>query len=161
MERTPIEEQIELHDTITGVYNLLFADNLDADEIDLYYIDSEHVEAEIELPHIGINRTDWEEEWAPERKVEVLLHEFAHVEEGPDEADHGPRFYDRLADLTMTAESKQDELESLFGTSLDFEQIHEHIVESVNEYTIEADVDTIEGRRQVLRQELSAPYTTQ
>jgi isocitrate dehydrogenase len=160
MERVPIEEQIELHDIVTEVYNLLFVDDLEPDEIDLYYIESEHVEAEIELPYIGINRKNWEE-WAPERKLEVLLHEFAHVEEEPDEPDHGQRFYERLAALTLTAESKQGEIETIFGTNFDFEQIHEHIIESVNEYTIEDEIDTIEGRRQVLREELSAPYTTQ
>ncbi|MXR39871.1 hypothetical protein GRX01_00645 [Halobaculum sp. WSA2] len=160
MERTQIEERTELHDIVTGVYDLLFPDDLDSDEIDLYYIDSEHVEAEIEFPYIGINRADWEREWTAERKLEVLLHEFAHVEEGPDEADHGPRFYDRLADLTTTAEAKQEGIEAVFGTSLDFERIHGHIIESVNEYTIETASDTIEGRRRVLRQELSDPSTT-
>lgn len=160
MERTPIEERTELHEIVTGVYNLLFADHLAPTDIDLYYIDSEHVEAEIELPAIGINRTEWHDEWVPERKLEVLLHEFAHVEEGPDESDHGPAFYDRLADLTTTAESKQEEFEALLGTPLDFEQIHAHIIDSVNEYTIEADIDSIEGRRMVLREELSAPYST-
>lgn len=161
MERIPIEERIELHDTIAGLYNLLFADDIVPDEIELYEIESEYVEAEIELPSIGINRADWEEEWTPERRIEVLLHEFAHIEEDPDEPDHGPRFYDRLADLARIAETHQSEIETLFGTELDFERIHEHIIGSINEWTIEADIDTVEGRRQVVRKALFAADAAQ
>lgn len=158
MERIPIEEPNDLHDIVIGVYNVLFADDLEADDINLYYIESEHVEAEIELPHIGINRDDWEE-WSVERKLEVLLHEFGHVEEAEGEPDHGHEFYDRLAELTQIAHDHQEELKALFDTDIDFEEIHDHIVESVNEYTIEVETDSIEGRRQVLREELSTPDT--
>ncbi len=158
MERIPIEEPGDLHDIVVGVYNVLFADDLEPDDIDLYYIDSEHVEAEIELPYIGLNRDDWQA-WSVERKLEVLLHEFAHVEEADDEPDHGSAFYDRLAELTRIAHDHREAIETLFDTSIDFEQIHDHIVDSVNEYTIEVETDSVEGRRQVLREELSTAGT--
>jgi len=45
-------------------------------------------------------------------------------------------------------------MEALFDTEIDFEEIYRHIVDSVNEYTV--DVGTVEGRQQVLREELSA-----
>lgn len=158
MERIPIEEPTALHDTVIGVYNVLFADELSPADINLYYIESEHVEAEIELPYIGLNRDDWAE-WSVERKLEVLLHEFAHVEEAPDEPDHGTEFYDRLAELTQIAHEHQAEIQAVFDTEIDFEAIHDHIVESVNEYTIEVETDSVEGRRQVLREELSTADT--
>lgn len=154
MERIALESRTELHDVVTGVYNLLFTDEVTPEDVDLYYIESEYVEAEIELPYIGINRKDWETEWSPERKIEVLLHEFAHVEEGPNEPDHGEEFYDRLAELTAVAEDHRDEFSELFGTEIEFDKIYQHIVDSVNEYTVDA--DTVEGRQQVLREELSA-----
>lgn len=154
MERTPLDYPSELHDTVAGVYNILFAEELAPDELNLYYIESEHVEAEIEFPYIGINRTEWESEWSVERKIEVLLHEFAHVEEGPDEPDHGEEFYDRLSELAAIAADHRAEMEELFGTEIEFDEIYQHIVDSVNEYTV--DVDTVEGRQQVLREELTA-----
>jgi len=154
MERTSLDPPSELHDAVTGVYNILFADELAPEDIDLYSIDSEYVEAEIDMPHIGINRADWENEWSVERKIEVLLHEFAHVEEGPNEPDHGEEFYQRLSELAVVAADHHPEMEALFDTETDFEEIYRHIVDSVNEYTV--DVGTVEGRQQVLREELSA-----
>lgn len=161
MERVAIEEPTELHDLVTGVYNLVFAADRQPDEFELYYIESEHVEAEIELPHLGLNRAAWETEWTAERKLEVLLHELAHVEEGPDEPDHGPRFYQRLTDLTRSAQSHRAELETLFGTGLDFEEVHEHVVDSVNEYTVENHIDSVEERQRALRETLSVADTAQ
>lgn len=152
MERIPIEERTDLHEVVTGGYNLVFEDEIRPDNIDLYAIESEHVEAEIELPYIGINREEWEDEWSVERKLEVLLHEFAHIDETEDEPDHGPRFYNRLADLTEIAEAHQSELETLFGTSIDFRTVHQHIVDSVNEYTVETDIEGVEDRQSDLRE---------
>ena len=154
MERIPIEERTGLHDLVAGVYNIVFEDDLHPAEIDLYYIDSEHVEAEIELPYIGLNRAAWEERWTPERKLEVLLHELAHVEEGPDEPDHGPQFYRRLAELARIIAAHRSEIESLFDAPIDFDLVYEHVVDSVNEYTVERDIDSVEQRQRVLREEL-------
>ncbi|MFB6300773.1 MAG: hypothetical protein ABEH65_10975 [Halobacteriales archaeon] len=157
MERTPIEGRTELHDIVVGLYNIVFADELEPEDIDLYYIESEYVEAEIQLPYIGVNRKQWEEEWSAERKLEVLLHEFAHIEEAEDELDHEPTFYDRLVELSQIAESHRSAVEDLFGTSIDFESVHRHIIDSVNEYTVESDLDDVETRQEVLREEFGLP----
>lgn len=151
MERTPLEEHTELHDIVTGLYNLVFEDDLRSNELRLYDIESEYVEAEIDFPYIGINRRKWAE-WSPERRLEVLLHEFAHVEEGEDDLDHDPAFYERLTDLATVAQAHGSAVEALFGASLDFEEAREHIVDSVNEYTIEPEIDSVETRRCVLRE---------
>ena len=87
--------------------------------------------------------------------LEVLLHEFAHIEESPDELDHGNEFYQRLAELTMIAESNKTEFEGLFGTSLDFSEVYEYVVDSVNEYTVESEIDSVEERQSALRKKLS------
>lgn len=160
MERIPLEGPSDLHKLITGFHNLLFADELAPDEIEVYFIDSEYVEAEIDLPHIGLNKKEWEADWSNERKIEVLLHEFAHIEEGPDEPDHGAAFYERLAELTTIAEQNHGALEDLFGADLDFDEVRAHIVDSVNEYTVESDTDTVTDRKRTLRQKLSTVDTT-
>lgn len=151
MERIPLDGETDLHAVVTGGYNLVFEDELQPDAIELYAIESEHVEAEIDLPAIGINRHEWEHEWSAERKLEVLLHEFAHIEETADEPDHGPRFYERLAALTAIAEAHQSEFEALFGTSIEFRDVHRHILGSVNEYTIASDIDSVDHRLRALR----------
>jgi len=152
MERIEITEYTDLHDVVVGLYNLLFDETLDWDDLKLYYIESDYVEAEIFLPSVGINRQDWEDDWSPERKLEVLLHEFAHVEEGEDEPDHGSAFYARLVDLAESAAEHHSEIDSLFESDLDFEEVRQHLIDSVNEHTIEADSDTIERRKAALNE---------
>ena len=155
MERSPIDEPAAIYDLIRGVYNLVMPDGPSSAALSLYYIDSEHVEAEVEYPLLGVNRRAWNEIWTPERKLEVLLHEFAHIEEGPGERDHGPLFYHRLSELTWLAEDHQSELEELFGVPLDFSEVRDHVVDSVNEYTVEPEVESVEGRQNALREQLS------
>jgi isocitrate dehydrogenase len=152
MERIPSAEATELYDTVAGVYAIVFDADVAAGDIELYDIDSAYVEAEIDMPYIGINHDDWTTEWSPERRLEVLLHEFAHVEESADEPDHGPAFYDRLVDLTTTAEQNIDAIEALFDAVIDLEELEFHIIESVNEYTIETDIESPRRRRQALRE---------
>lgn len=156
MERTSIEDGTALYDLVVGVYNLVFPDAITVDDIDLYWIDSGRVEAEIEFPALGLNRKAWNETWTPERQLEVLLHEFAHIEEGPGEHDHGPLFYHRLSELTWLAQDHQAELEALFGVGLDFDAVREHVVDSVNEHTVEAAVDSIADRQDALREEFAS-----
>jgi len=157
MQRRPIEGRTGLHDVVTGVYEVVFEEDLRPDDVALYAIESPHVEAEIEFPHIGINRRQWTEEWSPERRLEVLLHEFAHVEEAPDELDHDPAFYERLMALAENAAANREEVEALFDAAIDFRAVKRHIVDSVNEYTIESHIDTVADRQAVLRDELALP----
>jgi isocitrate dehydrogenase len=157
MERKPIDDPTPMHDVVTGVYGLVFEDDLRPHDVELYAIESSHVEAEIEFPSIGINRRQWTEEWSPERKLEVLLHEFAHVEEAEDDLDHDPAFYRRLTELADNAVDHRSEMEALFDASLDFRRLHAHIVDSVNEYTIEPDIDSVACRRDNLRETFDLP----
>lgn len=155
MERTSVDEGTELHDTVTRAYELIYGDDTHVDTLEVYAIESEYVEAEVRLPHIGFNREQWENEWSVERKIEVILHEFAHIEETDDEPDHGPAFYERLAELADIAESKGAAWEDLFGSPIDFQSVHEHIVDSVNEYTVETDIEAVEDRQDHLRDTFS------
>jgi isocitrate dehydrogenase len=157
MQRQPIEGYTGLHDVVTGVYEVVFEEDLRPDDVELYAIESPHVEAEIEFPSIGINRRQWTEEWSPERRLEVLLHEFAHVEEAPDELDHDPAFYERLMALAENAADNAETVETLFDAAIDFRAVKRHIVDSVNEYTIESHIDTVADRQAVLRDELALP----
>lgn len=155
MERVPIDGPTELHGVVCGLYELLFPGDPRAIALELYDVRSDYVEAEIEFPSLGINRRKWEA-WSPERRLEVILHEFAHVGEGTDELDHDPRFYERLTALAARAEAHGDEIEALFGASLDFEEVREFIVDSVNEHTVEPAIEGVEDRRDVLREEFDA-----
>lgn len=150
MQRRPIEGRTGLHDVVTGVFSVVFGEDLQPDDVALYAIESPHVEAEIEFPYIGINRRQWSEEWSPERKLEVLLHEFAHVEEAEDELDHDPAFYERLMALAENAAANAEAVEGLFDAPIDFRVVKRHIVDSVNEHTIESHLDTVDGRREAL-----------
>lgn len=151
MDRIPSDTASDIHDAVAGVYAIVFDEEVESGDIELYDIDSAYVEAEIDMPYIGINRDEWETDWSPERRLEVLLHEFAHVEETEAEPDHGPAFYDRLIELTTIAERNQGDIEALFGTEIDFDEVQEHIVESVNEYTVETDIENVGTRRRALR----------
>jgi len=156
MQRRPIEGRTGLHDVVTGVYEVVFEEDLRPD-VALCAIESPHVEAGIEFPHIGINRRQWTEEWPPERKLEVLLHEFAHVEEAPDELDHDPAFHERLLSLAEAAANDAAAIEALFDAPIDFRAVRRHIVDSVNEYTIESHIDTVAERRADLRDWFALP----
>jgi isocitrate dehydrogenase len=105
------------------------------------------VEAEIYLPSVGINFRYWRL-WSVERRIEVLLHELAHVENYED--DHAPAFYERLVELVEIAEDRRPDLEASFGTSIDFDLVKRHVVESVHEYVIERDIDTVAERRRAV-----------
>lgn len=157
MQRRPIEGRTGLHDVVAGVYSVVFDEDLCPDDLALYAIDSPHVEAEIEFPYIGINRRQWTEEWTPERKLEVLLHEFAHVEEAEDELDHDPAFYDRLMTLAENAAANREAVEALFDAPIDFRTVQQHVVDSVNESTIEPHIDTVAERRAALRDAFALP----
>lgn len=152
MDRIPLEAPSSLHDLVAGLYNVVFGERLQPGDIELYDVDSEYVEAEVLFPYVGVNLTAWEDDWSPERRLEVLLHEFAHVQEAAGEPDHGPAFYARLADLTATAEAYRAEIAGLFGTQLDFEDVREHVVDSVNEWTVEEGIESVDDRKRVLRE---------
>lgn len=148
MARTTPEERAVLKETIVGVYNAVFEDHLEPDDIHLNQLHSPDNEADIYLPEIGINVELWRR-WSDERRLEVLLHEFAHVEDYED--DHAPSFYDRLVELVGLARDRPEAIEEVFGVPIDFDAVERHVVRSVHEDTIEGAVDSVEDRRTALR----------
>lgn len=150
---TTADERSAIKRTIAGVYNVVFDDHLDPGSIELNQLLGVDEEADIYLPEVGLNFHDWRR-WSPERRLEVLLHELAHIEEETGEPDHGVEFYDRLVELTEIAAEWRPELEGLFGTPLDFDRVRRHVVESVHEGTIEPDVESVRERKRLLRDRL-------
>lgn len=150
---TTADERAEIRRIIAGLYNIVFEDHLSPDDIELNQLLDEDEEADIYLPEVGLNFYYWRR-WSPERRLEVLLHELAHVEEEPGERDHGDEFYERFAELTDTAADWKPELEVLFGESIDFDKFHRFVIESVHEETIEPDIETVRQRRRTLRAQL-------
>lgn len=152
--RTTPEERAAITGTIAGVYNVLFEDRIQPADIELNQLRNEDEEADIYLPEVGINFRYWRR-WSVERRLEVLLHEFAHVENYDD--GHGPSFYDRLVELAEIAEDWQAELEVIFDEPIDFVLLKRYLVESVHEETIELDVESVADRKRALREAFELP----
>lgn len=153
VETTP-EERAVIRGKIVGLYNAVFADQIRAEDVQLNQLRGDDEEADVYLPTVGINFRYWRD-WAVERRLEVLLHEFAHVENYDD--DHAPSFYDRLVELTEIAEDWQPELEALFDQPIDFAAVKRHVVESVHEETIDADADAVPDRKRALQRQFDLP----
>lgn len=151
---TTPDERAAIKESIAALYNAVFADPLDPDEIELNQLLHEDEEADVYLPEVGLNFYYWRQ-WPVERRLEVMLHELAHVEEEPEERDHGDEFYERFLELTAIATDWQRELETAFGEDIDFDRVRWFIVDSVHEETIEEDSDSVEERKRWLRNRLS------
>lgn len=149
--RTTADERAEIRRIIAGLYNIVFEDHLSPDDIELNQLLGADEEADVYLPEVGLNFHYWRR-WSPERRLEVLLHELAHVDEETGDRDHGDEFYDRFAELTDIAAAWKPELEALFGESIDIDRVHRCIIESVHEETIEPDIETVRQRRRTLRE---------
>lgn len=138
------EDHHAIESRIVGLYNLLYEDELTLDDIEFYDLEEEYYEGEIYLPYIGINVDLWRE-WSTEKRVEVLIHEFAHAENYDD--DHRPSFWDRVVTLTEIAIAHREEVEALFGDELDPDELKRTVVDSVHEYVIEPDMDSVSVRK--------------
>lgn len=139
-----MSEHSDIETLIVGLYNILFEDTLTRDDIEFYELEEEYYEGEIYLPYIGLNVDLWEE-WSTEKRVEVLIHEFAHAENYED--DHHPEFWERVVTLTEIAIDHRDDIESLFDDELDPAELKRTVIDSIHEYVIETDVDSVEMRK--------------
>lgn len=142
-EETPDEHRV-METRIVGLYNILYVDDLTREEIEFYELEEEHYEGEVYLPYIGLNVELWRD-WSTEKRIEVLIHEFAHTENYDD--DHHPDFWDRVVELTEIAIAHRADIEELFGAELNPDELKRTVVDSIHEYVIEADIDSVEARR--------------
>lgn len=143
-EETPAEHRL-IETRIVGLYNVLYQDDLTREEIEFYELEEEYYEGEVYLPYIGLNVDLWQE-WSTEKRVEVLIHEFAHTENYDD--DHHPDFWERVVELTEIAIAHTGDVEDVFDTDLDPNELKRTVVESIHEYVIEEDIDSVETRKQ-------------
>lgn len=148
------DDHEEFEELIVGLYNILYEDDLTTDDIEFYELEEEYYEGEIYLPYIGLNVELWRE-WTIEKRVEVLIHEFAHTENYED--DHHPDFWERVVELTEIAIAHEGEIAELFGTELDPDELKKTVVESVHEYVIESDIDSVETRKRAVSDALDLP----
>lgn len=155
---TTPDERAAIKESIAALYNIVFEDSITPDEIELNQLFHEDEEADVYLPEVGLNFYYWRQ-WPVERRLEVLLHELAHVEEESDEPDHGDEFYERFLELTAIVADWQRELEAAFGENIDFDRVYRFIVESVHEETIEEDRDDVAERKRWLRERLPLDKT--
>lgn len=147
-------EYAEIEARIVGSYNLLYENDLSVEDIEFYALEDERYEGEIYLPHIGLNVDLWDE-WSTEKRVEVLIHEFAHTEKYED--DHHPDFWSRVVELTEIAIDHESEFEALFDDELDPETLKQTVVESIHEYVIETEMDTVDARKHAVSDALDVP----
>lgn len=138
------DETLKIEERIVGLYNVLYEDTLTRDEIEFYELEEECYEGEVYLPYIGLNVELWRE-WSTEKRVEVLIHEFAHTENYDD--DHHPNFWDRVVERTDIALAHEDEIEDVFESDLNPDALKQTVVESVHEHVIEQDIDSVETRK--------------
>lgn len=143
-EETP-DGHRKIETRIVDLYNILYEDELTRDEIEFYELEEEYYEGEVYLPYIGLNVDLWQE-WSTEKRVEVLIHEFAHTENYDD--DHHPNFWERVVELTEIAIAHSGAVEDVFDTELDPNELKRTVVESIHEYVIEEDIDSVETRKQ-------------
>jgi isocitrate dehydrogenase len=147
-------EHRRIEERIVGLYNVLYEDDLAREEIEFYAVEEEDCEAEIYLPDIGVNVEQWRG-WSTEKRVEVLVHEFAHAENYAD--DHAPAFWDRVVERTEVAVARRDAVEDVFDAALDPDALRRTVVESVHEQVIETDIDSVEARREAVGGALGVP----
>lgn len=151
MDEEQSSEYLQIEERIVGLYNFLFEDELTVDDIEFYEIEDEEYEGEVYLPHIGLNVDLWKN-WSTEKRVEVLIHEFAHTENYED--DHHPDFWDRVVELTEIAVVHESEIGTLFDDELGPETLRHTIVESIHEYVIEPDIDSVTTRKDAVGEAL-------
>lgn len=147
--RTTPAERAAITALVAGLHNIVLGGDLSPRDVVLNQLLAADEEADISFPAVGLNLEAWRS-WGVERRMEVLLHELAHVDEGPDEPDHGDAFYERLVDLTGVATDRRADLAALFGSPIDVDRLRRHIVESVHEETIEPE-DDVAARQRMLR----------
>lgn len=148
------EEHQLIEHRIVSLHNILYEDDLTSDDIEFYEIEQEHYEGEVELPYIGLNVEQWRD-WSTEKRIEVLIHEFAHTENYAD--DHHPDFWDRVVELTEIAISHQSAVEEAFQAPLDARALKGTIVDSIHEYVIEPDIDSVDRRKREVSEQLGVP----
>lgn len=136
---------------IVGLYNILFEDGLTREDIEFYELEEDYFEGEVDFPHIGLNIDLWQS-WSTEKRVEVLIHEFAHTENYED--DHHPEFWERVVNLTEIAIAHQSEIEEVFESQMDPDELKQTVVNSIHEHVIEQDIDSVETRKREVRSAL-------
>lgn len=151
MVRTTPEERQEIREIIAGVHNAVFRDQLRPQEIELTQLLSDDVEMDAADTRFGVNFSHWRR-WGPTKKLEVLLHEMTHVAD-PDD-NHRPSFWDRFVDIIEIAETYSDQIEDTLDAEIDWEAVKKKIVDEVHEDVIDQRMDTVEGRRRRLREQL-------
>lgn len=152
-ESTP-DEHREITTRIVGLYNILYEDCLTRADIEFYEIEDEQYEGEIYLPEIGLNVELWKE-WSTEKRIEVLLHEFAHTENYDD--DHHPNFWSRVVSLTEITISHRSEVTDVFDTNFEPKALKRTIVKSIHQCDIEQDIDSVERRKREVSTALGLP----
>lgn len=152
-ESTP-DEHREIITRIVGLYNVLYEDGLTRTEIEFYEIEDDRFEGEIYLPEIGLNVDLWSG-WSTEKRVEVLLHEFAHAENYDD--DHHPDFWDRVVSLTERTLARRSAVGDVFDASIDPTSLKRAVVDSIHESDIEAEIDSVARRRREVGASLGLP----
>lgn len=148
------ETHPDIEARIVGLYNVVYDDGITRADIDFYEVEDAHTEGEVYLPEFGLNVDLWRK-WSTEKRIEVLLHEFAHTENYAD--DHHPSFWERVVSLTETTIERKQAVEDAFDAEIDERELKRTVVDSVHEYVVEQDVDSVAARRREVHEALGLP----
>lgn len=147
-------ESAEFENLIIDLYNILYEEDLETSDIEFYELEEDYYEGEIYLPYVGLNVDLWQD-WSTEKRIEVLLHEFAHTENYDD--DHHPDFWERVVELTEIAIDYQNEIEAVFDSEFDPEELKQTVIDSIHTHVIETDIDTVPERKKAVSDDLGQP----
>ncbi len=133
---------------LAGLHNQLLKNKIRADDLDIGFLENRDTEAEIHLPEFDVNLFLWSR-WSVEKRLEVLLHELAHVMNYSD--NHQPSFWKRVADLVKRVASCKTAVEEIMGARFTIADLQRCVVNSVHEEEIDPRMDSVQKRRRYLR----------
>ncbi len=143
---------------LAGLHNLLLKRKpIEPDTLEIEFLKGTETEAEIYLPDFGINLSLWSR-WSTEKRLEVLLHELAHVQNYDD--NHRPAFWERVADLVEKVDANQIRVECLIGNRLNVGQLQDAVVKSVHADEVDKRMESVPQRKRQLRERFGSHIQT-
>lgn len=91
--------------------------------------------------------------WGWARRVQLVVHELAHVKH----QDHSPDFWEQAVDNYWQLHDHADEVEEAIGTNVNWDKVAEHLVHNPNNSMVDNRVETAYERQLKLAEALDYP----
>lgn len=159
MSKTKKEAVDEVCDIFVEMYNELYYERYDApigrDKVDFHHLKSfdgrcGHHDYKI---YFGIHIPRWMQIWSVEKKLTLLLHELAHIEE----TSHKPCFYDQYIELFQKGD--EDFFESTFDEEIDMKKVKKKISKNPSPFQVDHRIDNVAKRRKYIHNKMNVEYS--